>query len=243
MHRIVRHIVQNGAVWLGALVVVNIAFVGWGLSVDQADSPAARPQRSSIGPSLRLLAEIPPDEIKRLAEPQAELPLTVSTDAVVVTPESEALADQAPMQIVCRTWGPFKSLDELEAVASDVVAAGGETRVTQSKVSQRSDYLVYIGELGKARNARKILQDLRSHEIDSALIRKGRFNNTLSVGVFSRNDRAQRQQSRVAKLGYEAGIEEIDHSYDVFHLEARLQADFEPAVAPNGPCSDIAQAN
>ena len=80
-------------------------------------------------------------------------------------------------------------------------------------------------------------------QIESGLIVRGPFTNTLSVGVFSRADRAALQQERVAKLGYEVGIEEIGRSYDVFHLEGQVPAGFDPGNAPNGPCASIAQAH
>lgn len=234
---------HSGVVWLGALIVVNIAYVGWGWSLDRSKAPVPRPQLSSLGPSLRLLAELPPGEVKPVADPK----LVVFSESEIEAPaefETDAAAlDGEPVQVVCHVWGPFQNRTELEKVEKDVVAAGGETRVTQSTVPGRSDYLVYIGTPGKAENARRILEELKSQDIDSALIARGRFNNTLSVGVFSRDVRAQRQLRRVTKLGYDAGIKEIERSHEVFHLEARVLANFEPPVAPNGPCSEIAQAH
>jgi len=198
-----------------------------------------------------LLGELPPGEVKPAADTESvvfseselaseiEAPAEFQTDAAALDRELHP----EPAQVVCHVWGPFENRTELEKVEMDIVSAGGETRVTQSTVPGRSDYLVYIGTPGKAENARRILEELKSQDIDSALITRGRFNNTLSVGVFSRNVRAQRQLRRVTKLGYDAGIKEISRSYDVFHLEARVLADFEPPVAPNGPCSEIAQAH
>jgi hypothetical protein len=102
---------------------------------------------------------------------------------------------------------------------------------------------VYIGIIGEAQNAGAVLEELKLHAIDSALIHQGRFNNTLSVGVFSRSERAHRQMRKLTRLGYDAGIEEIDRSRNVFHLEARVGSDFEPSVSPRGPCRAIAQAH
>lgn len=225
---------HSGVVWLGALIVVNIAYVGWGWLAGPSDPPAQRSQLSSLGPTLRLLGEVPPAEEVLLED-------GVLLEKDLLLPDRGP--GQAPVQVVCHAWGPFNDRSELEEVENDIVAVGGETSVTQSTIPGRSDYLVYIGTPGKAENARRILEELKSQAIDSALITRGRFNNTLSVGVFSRDDRAQRQLQRVAKLGYDAGVKEIDRSHDVFHLVARVPADFEPAVAPSGPCSEIAQAH
>lgn len=245
---IVRRIVHSGVVWLVALIVVNIAYVGWSWLPAGSGPAIASPQLSSIGPSLRLLAENPLQQFKTVSGPQLTL---LSESGAKSRPESGPEADlhlveqqqeRGPIQVVCRVWGPFNNRTELEKVEADIAAAGGETRVTESTVPGRSDYLVYIRTPGQAENARRVLEELKSQAIDSALITRGRFNNTLSVGVFSRNDRAQRQMIRVSKLGYDVAIKEIDRSYNVFHLEARVVADFEPAVAPIGPCREIAQA-
>ena len=223
-------IMQSGMVWLGALIVANIAYISWIWTLGRSEAPIPPAQLSSNRPSLRLLAEVPPEQLKLLVDEQLTLALLPGSDR-------EATA------VVCRVWGPFTSRAEVEKVERDVAANGGQARVTESIVPGRPDYLVYIGTPGNAQNAHRVLEELKTQAIDSALIRRGRFNNTVSVGVFSRNDRAQRQRRRVAKLGYDVGIEEIDRSYNVFHLEATVLADFVSAVAPSGTCGEIAQAH
>jgi hypothetical protein len=234
---IVKRIAHSGLAWLAGLLLANLAYVGWGWTLGSEDGvnrqhqssrlPPLRPQSPSIGPSLRLLAELPAEERELLIEPPTELPLA---DVV------------RRVEMACQSWGPFESRGELEPLASDIAASGGKTHVTESVIPGRSEYLVHIGAPGKAENANRVLDELKSQNIDSALIARGRFYNTLSVGVFSRRDRAQRQLRRVSKLGYDAGIEEISHSQNVFHLEARVFADFESDLAPIGPCVEIAQA-
>jgi hypothetical protein len=156
---------------------------------------------------------------------------------------AEAPATEPHVQLVCHRWGPFNNVDDLADLQSRVDAAGGTSEIRGSVVANDPDYLVYVGRRGEAENARRTLQELKSQSIDSALIVRGPYNNTLSVGVFSRPDRADAQKQRVAELGYEVGIEEIDRSYEVFHLEARVPPEFAPGPAPNGPCADIAQAH
>jgi len=221
---------RNSKVWLGILIAANVAYVGVGSTSQRTDGPLPAPEPLQAMPSLRLVSEMP--------QPVAQAPEAPAAQSVAIPTVAETLD---PM--VCHTWGPFNNPAEFAETRARIEAAGGRSKVRQAVVFSDPDYLVYVGRRGKAENARRTLQELKSQSIDSALIRRGPYNNTLSVGVFSRPERASLQQQRVARLGYEVGIEEIERSYDVFHLEAQVPAGFEPGSGSNGPCADIAQAH
>ena len=216
---------HNPLTWLGALVAANLVFAGVGVSApdgaaSRAPIDAARPLAEQPPASLRLVSEIPHDndaQLAQLAAPQPELQ--------------------------CLSYGPFNDQEALATLRTRIEESGGTSEVHQSQVFEDPDYLVYVGQRGKADNARRVLQELKSQSIDSALIVRGPYNNTLSVGVFSRPERAERQRAMVAKLGYEVGVETIDRSYDVYHLEARIPADFLVSEANGKPCAAIAQAH
>ena len=214
-----RDLLRNAKVWLTILIAANVAYVGVGFT-SQGVRPVPAPASSAAEmPGLRLVSEM------------------------TVAQELETVVTEPVEQLVCQLWGPFNNVDDLAELQSSVAAAGGTSEIRESVVANDPDYLVYVGRPGEAENARRTLQELKSQSIDSALIVRGPYNNTLSVGVFSRSDRANAQKQRVAKLGYEVGIEEIDRSYEVFHLEAQVPADFSADPAPNGSCADIAQAH
>ena len=205
---------RSAKVWLGILLAANIAYVGVGFTSQRASGDPPAQRPTPDMPVLRLVSEM--------------------TAAQAAAPAE---------RLVCHSWGPFSNADDFVETQARIEAAGGSSRVRQSVVFADPDYLVYVGRRGEAENARRTLEELKSQSIESGLIVRGPFTNTLSVGVFSRADRAQLQQERVAKLGYEVGIEEIGRSYDVFHLEGQVPAGFDPGNAPNGPCASIAQAH
>lgn len=232
---------RSGLVRLAALIAVNVAYAGWSWLPARSEAPVRAPQLSSIGPSLRLLAEIPFQQVKPITEPRLTPPADADP-AKHAARQSGTEADPASTQLVCRVWGPFDSRAALETVEAEITSVGGEPQVTESAVPGPPEYLVYVGILGEARNAGRVLKELKSQAVDSALIYQGRFSNTLSVGVFSRSERARRQLRKVTKLGHDAGIEEIDRSHNVFHLQAHVRADFQHTASPSGPCREIAQA-
>lgn len=203
-------------VCLSVLVVANLAFIGLGFSSQSSDAlPAALALEPAPVPRLRLVSE--------MAGPPA--------------PE----AVQRPL--ICRAFGPYSDTQSLDELKARVRSAGGQLEVRETRVDNPPDYLVFVGERGKAENARRVLRELESQAIDSMLITRGPYNNTLSVGVFSRPDRARLQQGRVAELGYDVGIEEIDRSYVLFRVEARVPEGFRVDDERGEPCAEIAQAH
>ena len=144
---------------------------------------------------------------------------------------------------VCHAWGPYSEVDEVRALEQRVTAEGVETEVLESEVRGEPDYLVYIGPTATPEGARRMLEELRSQAIEGHLIKQGRFSDTLSVGVFSQQARAKKQQEKVSALGYQVVVEELHHPRQVYHLLANAPADFVPVVAPSGACSEIAPAH
>ena len=213
LRALVRLFGQGGAILLAVLVVANIALMGLGFS-SQHPLPS-EPQAASEPPALRLVSEM----------------------------TESSLPEPAATQFICRTWGPRSNLEDFGKVRAYVEEQGGSSRIREVSVYSEPDFLVYVGEVGKSENARRLLEELKSQSIDSALITRGPYNNTISVGVFSREQRADLQRSRVAQLGYEVGVERIDRSYSVYHLEARVPVGFQPDGVGGEACADIAQAH
>lgn len=153
---------------------------------------------------------------------------------------STALEDKRISPRVCHAWGPYSEINQVQALEQKVIVEGVETDVFELKVHSAPDYLVYIGPMATPEGARRLLEELRSQEIESHFIVQGRFSDTLSVGVFSQKTRARRQQEKVAELGYEVAIEELQHSRPVYYLLLNAPADFVPVIAPNEVCNEIA---
>ncbi len=216
LRALIRRYSQNPMAWLGALILANLAFIGVGFTFQRADGAPAEAEGTPATdlPGLRLVSEM-------------------SLEAPV----------QPVVPLSCRIWGPFNDPEALLEIQGLIEKAGGATQVHQTPVFNEPDYLVYVGQRGKAENARRVLEELKSQSIESALITRGPYNNTLSVGVFSRPARAEVQRQRVATLGYEVGIEEIDRSYQTYQLEARVPAGFEIPYGPGEACAEIAQAH
>ena len=216
---------QNGKTWLSVLIFANCVMWLWPLGAEETSIPE-RITDAEFQPSLKLLTE-------------ASTTLLLSQREQV---EEQKILQRQSLEPpkVCHAWGPYSEADEVWTLEQKVSAEGVETEVLESEVRGEPDYLVYIVPTAMPEGARRMLEELRSQAIESHLIKQGRFSDTLSVGVFSQQARAKKQQEKVSALGYQVVVEELHHPRRVYHLLANAPAGFVPEVAPSGACSELA---
>ena len=219
---------KGSVFWLVALVVANLlgVLLLWPSSEPEVEASVA--DRDSG--SLRLIDELSTqqrDAMMIREQPSISLPI----------PEPE-IAE--PEELVCRAWGPFNDITQLEPLQARVAAVGSAIEVRTSEIAGDPDYLVFIDTGGNADTARRMLQELESQSVDAYVIAGGPFLNAVSVGVFSRQARANIQHDRVESLGYDASIEALTRSQSVFHLIARVPQGFRSREPGSVACTEIA---
>jgi len=207
--------------WFAVLLLVNLLI---GLLLRPAEHEPAPPPPTKLGRELKLLSELSDTE---LAEKKMQA-------------DAEAVPRDHVDALVCRVWGPYSDTEELEALRDDLSGIGSAFEVRTSEVAADSDYLVFIETGNNLETARRTLQELESQSVDAYVIAGGPYVNSVSVGVFSREDRALAQQQRVETLGYQARTEPLSRSQTVYHLVARVPESF--AVTADGAleCGAIA---
>jgi hypothetical protein len=146
---------------------------------------------------------------------------------------------QARSPLLCRAWGPFSDTGDLERVVEELELQASDFEIIESEIPASTEYLVYIRPAGNRDAAKRVVEELRSQDIDS-FIMGGRFNNSLSVGLFSRESGALEQQQRVVALGYSANIEPLHRSQRAYHLLARVAPERSVAAEQNRACAEIA---
>jgi hypothetical protein len=200
---------RSSLFWLVLLLVANLTAIYsfWPSSTPellkvQSDAESAEP--------LILIDEL--DETERMQlirENRSESP----------EPDSELTPRNA---LVCRAWGPFSDLADVEALQARIADVGSAIEVRTSEIDGDPDYLVYIDTGNNLDTARRTRIELESQSVESYIIAGGPYLNSVSVGVFSRPDRAQSQRERVSALGYDSRVQELVRSQTVYHLIARV---------------------
>lgn len=194
----------------------------------------------------------PEADVEGASEPHtapAELAPVGAAAAAAVGPDTAEVAATESVQgasagasaeaLVCRAWGPFNDAAEAERLVADLNLGATAYRVVDEETGAATEYLVYIDHGGDREAALGVLEELRSREVEGYIMR-GRFNDGVSVGVFSQQDRAARQQERVAAMGYAARLEVLQRTRRVYYLAAQVPPSSIDRGGPNKPCSDIA---
>ena len=216
---------MNSKIWILVLLLANGASAALIMGTSEAPQIAGEPW-PAIEPAIRLL-----DEMERLPVPTLPPP-TIQPAIVALEPPASAKA--------CMAWGPFNDKQAVAALLAEIQGAGGSSDLIQAHLQGEPDYLVLIGPEGSSEVVRRVHKELDSLSIESHMISTGRFANSLSVGVFTQRTGALAQQQRVAELGYQVGIQELDRSQSVYHLLAKVSPDFTGSQEPSADCEDIA---
>lgn len=149
--------------------------------------------------------------------------------------------DDAATQLACRAWGPFANAEVLEPVRSLVLEADPAARVVSFEIEAAPDFLVYLNSDNNLDNARRILKELESQDIDAYVIAGGEFVNSVSAGVFSNRESAEGLLGRLRDLGYAPALQALERSQQVTYLLGRVPADFVAPEAESVECTAIAQ--
>ena len=208
-------LLPRSRIMLTGLIAANVC-LAFALIAFQEEPPVKQTALAPIESEIQLLAEVP-------VELQVEKPIP------------KAIPKE------CRVWGPEQSPSAFDALLAELDALGGFPDVKKTEVQGAPDYLVYIDELGSTENAKRVAQELTSLEIESYLMVREDDAPILSVGLFSRQNLANKQLNRVTTLGYAGFIEELPRAQTVYNLTAHVKANSKLYKTSTSACMAIAQ--
>ena len=255
-----RSLYSVGTVGVALLIAANLILILWlnGSSVEDVELSSA----DAFPQQIKLLDELDPG-IRRAPANEGDVPSTgieTSRSALVIagTPSRGTPAESAPVDpgldasssgdqksaqpqaLACRVWGPIGAQEVLDELRSLIGAAGDVIDVQASEIASDPDYLVYIETDQNIDNARRLLKELESQSVDAYVISGGELINSVSVGVFSRQSRAEAHQQRLKDMGYQSLIEPLERGQTVYHLYARVPQGFETVGHASADCATIA---
>ena len=170
----------------------------------EADNPAEGASESESEPEPDVAAEAepgpPPPSLKtdtrpREAEPAAPPP-SVPTD----TRPTEAQPPEPPVLVeVCQAIGPFVSEEVLNEGVAWLKEHDRRGRVRAEKVKEQTGYWVYLPAMAPEL-AEQIIAELEAKGVKDYY--RGR-RNEISLGIYSKEDVAERRRQQIVALGYE----------------------------------------
>lgn len=164
----------------------------------------------------------------------------ILADVSAVRTLTENAAEVVQVELSCQAWGPFADENTLESVRAAVAEVDPQVRAVVIDVEAPPDFLVYLDSDNNLDNARRILQELESQNIEAYVIAGGEFLNSVSAGVFSNRSGAEEVRQRLADLGYTAAVQALERSQQMTYLVGRVPASFLVGEMQSEPCATIA---
>lgn len=218
--------------WLAAVLVLINAAAWWQLDGERSSRLAGGPQKPSSQeiapqrtPQLLLLTEATREPVMPVGEPETR---------VQVSDAPEPPAEEDPTTVIlppaeCWMLGGTSNREQLERW-QQALRAGGIRVVDQFEITSEeivTGYRVYVPAGG---SAPEILQTLRAAGVEALLVTDARAGSQIAVGMFSLQANAQRQQQRVAALGFRAQIVPMRKVNERFWVKLTSHGDLETRV-------------
>jgi len=218
------------------LLLANVVFFAWNHWVAEPPSDGATEfRRSELGPTLELAPE--PAAGMHGERPMAgepiEPPAGVSPDADFPADERTAQAPEPQEQpqatapaAVCLSVGPFGAAETGEEVLARVRGLGSDAELRTSTEEVFLGYWVQIRNIPSRQEANRQMAVLQEAGFDDAYpVPEDDGERTISLGLFSDSERAERLRAQAAELGLEPEVVSQTREADTWWVDVRLDPD------------------
>lgn len=185
------------------LLLTNVAFLAWQVWQDE---PAAQDSPyhgvAPLNEGLTLLSELPAGERPALREApvQATVPRAEATQQKRDEPVAQAQRQEA-LGRICLRVGPIAEREVLDKLAASLKRLGAEDIQEGSGQSQKTNYWVMLPPYESRKKASEAASLLKQSRVrDFFIVRSGEYENAVSLGVFSTQERARRRFEEIAGL-------------------------------------------
>lgn len=136
------------------------------------------------------------------APPEPSAQIAPGTDA----PVAEAKPDTSHAQ--CVLVGPYENNELVQQALEKLQAKEINAHLFQMELSVSGGFQVYLDGFENRAQAKKRLDELQAGGIDSFIVPKGEFINTIALGSFDQEGAAKGQQEKLAAAGISSKIRE-----------------------------------
>lgn len=187
-----------------SLLAANLGiFIWWQTARPPASLPAHQYTTPAGVGSVVLLSEAD----KQTSSAAAPPPEVVTEPAApVVTPDAPPTVDTSHAQ--CVLVGPFENHELVQQALEKLRAKEINAHLFEMELAVSSGFQVYLDGFENRTQAKKRLDELQVVGIDSFIVPKGEFINTIALGSFDQEAAAKSQQDKLAAAGISSKIRE-----------------------------------
>jgi hypothetical protein len=194
----------------------NLLFLAWARWIDTPQSGTQDAALSRL-PRLQLVSE---------------------TTKAAGSAQKMALHEVEPPPPKCVTVGPFNDLGAAAGMAGMLREQGFNPQQRAEEGETLEGYWVFVGGLDNATDVEQALQKLEKNGFaDAHVMKASPAGRRISVGLFSRRERAERRATAVQKMGLEPEVAERRFPGTLYWVDVMLHPD-EQMVPISGVVSD-----
>lgn len=188
--------------------------------VETATTAAESPDETAIAST-----QSPVETSITTAQSPAETAITraqsPTTPAAPTQPPEAATTPVPPPEgpAWCADIGLFTAADQAQALLPELLLLGVDARLAQGRRPVGITHWVHSRLFANESEARELLSELQSRNIDSFYMRDGELAGRISLGVFSRAESAARLQETLRTQGYMAEVSQVRRQEERFWLE------------------------
>src|SRR5581483_5241189 len=186
-----------------ALLAANLLFMAWARWVDTPPEPTRQDAVARL-PRLMLVTEAPP------------APKPTSASAQKMTFREPAGT--------CTSIGPFDDIASAARTAATLAERGFTPRQRAEDGETVEGYWVYVGGMASDQDVADVVQRLeKSGFTDAHVMKESAEGRRVSVGLFSKRERAERRALAVKHMGLDPQVAERRFPGTVYWIDVTLQ--------------------
>lgn len=204
------------------LILANVLYLVWSQLIDVQVNALDRPaRRTADAPARIVLAKEAPELAQETTEDDARAGAQASEAPPEAPPQTARRSDSD--SLTCTSIGPFAELAEAAQAQAALRNAGFAPRQRVEQGELWVGYWVSVQNISTRADAEDAVGMLKSNGIDDVYLMPGGDPSfTLSLGVFSDYQRAQRRATEVRAVGLEPKVEDRKRAGSVYWLDVDL---------------------
>jgi hypothetical protein len=215
-----------------ALILLNALYFAWAQLIDSNMSNMDLVRSDVVRPPPIVLASeaevsVPKPRASALADQESDTPKTkpaAPQQTSAITPPPQAARVPTADSYPCTSVGPFPSLMDASQAQAALRAVGFTPKQRFEQGGEMwAGYWVSLQNLGTPKKAEATLKMLKGNGItDIYLVPGANPPNTLSLGVFSDYQRAQKRMEQMRALGLEPSLEDRKRAAPVYWIDVDI---------------------
>lgn len=186
------------------LLIVNLSYLVWGVAFSEKSTPSVTVEQSLGNQTLTLLSEQADNMVASVNKLTSKIEKTPKADKKI----DKNLSPSMGPANTCYSLGPILDEKDSKKLEQSLKQTGFKPKHKAITDKEPKSYWVYFPVEKTLGDAKAVVEQLRIANVDDYfIIRKGRYTNAISLGLYNGYGRAKIRVGRLKKLGFNPKVQ------------------------------------